>query len=41
MIAMNASADYNFYGAFSLLVSLIWLYLEILNLMGKARGGGR
>jgi uncharacterized YccA/Bax inhibitor family protein len=25
------------YGAFGLMVTLIWLYLEILRLLGKAR----
>jgi len=39
LIAANASEEYNWYGAFGLLISFIWLYLEILNLLGKARGG--
>ena len=40
MIAANADAQYDWYGAFGLLVSMVWLYLEILNVLGKARGGG-
>lgn len=40
MIAANADATYDWYGAFGLLISFIWLYLEILNILGKARGGG-
>lgn len=35
LIAANADADLDWYGAFSLLVSFIWLYLEILRLLGK------
>lgn len=30
--------DYEWYGAFSLLVTLVWLYLEILKLLSKIRG---
>jgi uncharacterized YccA/Bax inhibitor family protein len=29
------------YGGFSLLVTLIWMYLEILRLLSKTRGGSR
>jgi uncharacterized YccA/Bax inhibitor family protein len=39
MIAMKVEATYNWYGAFGLLISMIWLYLEILNIMGRLRGG--
>jgi uncharacterized YccA/Bax inhibitor family protein len=28
-------------GAFGLLVTLVWLYLEILHLLAKLQGGGR
>jgi uncharacterized YccA/Bax inhibitor family protein len=27
------------YGGFSLLVTLVWMYLEILRLLAKLRGG--
>ena len=34
----NGAAKYmEWYGAFALMVTLIWLYLEILRLLGKAR----
>ncbi|HEX4070053.1 MAG TPA: Bax inhibitor-1/YccA family protein [Planctomycetaceae bacterium] len=29
------------YGAFSLMVTLVWMYLEILRLLAKTRGGSR
>jgi uncharacterized YccA/Bax inhibitor family protein len=29
------------YGGFSLLVTLVWMYLEILRLLAKLRGGSR
>ena len=29
------------YGGFSLLVTLIWMYLEILRLLAKLRGGNQ
>jgi uncharacterized YccA/Bax inhibitor family protein len=29
------------YGGFSLLVTLIWMYLEILRLLAKLRGNNR
>lgn len=34
---MNAPKYMEWYGAFGLMVTLIWLYLEILRLLGKAR----
>jgi uncharacterized YccA/Bax inhibitor family protein len=40
LIAMNASHEYDWYGAFGLLISFFWLYLEILNILGRLRGGG-
>jgi uncharacterized YccA/Bax inhibitor family protein len=39
LIAANADASYDWYGAFGLLISFVWLYLEILNILGKLRGG--
>lgn len=33
---MNASKDFEWYGAFSLMVTIIWLYIEILRLLAKA-----
>jgi uncharacterized YccA/Bax inhibitor family protein len=35
--AMGAPKYMEWYGAFGLMVTLIWLYLEILRLLGKAR----
>ena len=35
--AIGAPKYMEWYGAFALMVSLIWLYLEILRLLGKAR----
>lgn len=29
------------YGGFSLLVTLVWMYLEILRLLAKVQGGSR
>jgi len=40
LIASGASHEYESYGAFGLLISFIWLYLEILNILGRLRGGG-
>jgi uncharacterized YccA/Bax inhibitor family protein len=40
LIAANAGAEYDYYGAFGLVLSFVWLYLEILNILGKLRGGG-
>jgi uncharacterized YccA/Bax inhibitor family protein len=39
MIAANADATYNWYGAFGLVISMVWLYLEILSILGRLRGG--
>jgi uncharacterized YccA/Bax inhibitor family protein len=33
----NAPAYMEWYGAFSLMVTLVWLYLEILRLLAKLR----
>jgi len=35
--ALGAPKYMEWYGAFGLMVTLIWLYLEILRLLGKAR----
>lgn len=32
---MNVTKDFEWYGAFSLMVTIIWLYLEILKLLAK------
>ena len=40
LIAANAGAEYDYYAAFGLVLSFVWLYLEILNILGKVRGGG-
>jgi len=40
LIASGANHEYDWYGAFGLLISFIWLYLEILNILGRLRGGG-
>jgi uncharacterized YccA/Bax inhibitor family protein len=37
LIASGAEESYNWYGAFSLLLSFIWLYLEVLRLLLKLR----
>jgi uncharacterized YccA/Bax inhibitor family protein len=37
----RAPAYMEWYGAFALMVTLIWLYLEILRLLGKIKGGRR
>ncbi len=29
--------NYEWYGAFGLMVTLVWLYIEILNLLAKLR----
>jgi uncharacterized YccA/Bax inhibitor family protein len=34
---MNAPKYMEWYGAFGLMVTLVWLYLEILRLLGKTR----
>ncbi|MFO0882260.1 MAG: Bax inhibitor-1/YccA family protein [Candidatus Saccharimonadales bacterium] len=36
--ASKAPKVFEWYGAFGLMVTLIWLYLEILRLLGKVRG---
>jgi len=38
-IGRNASKDYEWYAAFGLMVTLIWMYIEILQLLAKARSG--
>jgi uncharacterized YccA/Bax inhibitor family protein len=40
LIASGAGPEYDWYGAFGLLISFIWLYLEILNILGRLRGAG-
>ena len=37
-VEQKAPAYMEWYGAFSLMVTLVWLYLEILRLLAKARG---
>jgi uncharacterized YccA/Bax inhibitor family protein len=39
--AARAPRYMEWYAAFGLLVTLVWLYLEILRLLGKSRGRGR
>lgn len=34
---MGATQEFEWYGAFSLMVTLVWLYVEILKLLGKTR----
>jgi uncharacterized YccA/Bax inhibitor family protein len=36
-VAMGAPRYMNWYGAFGLMITIIWLYMEILRLLGKAR----
>jgi uncharacterized YccA/Bax inhibitor family protein len=36
-VAMGAPKYMEWFGAFGLMVTLIWLYLEILRLLGKLR----
>lgn len=36
-VAMGSPKYMNWYGAFSLMITIIWLYIEILRLLGKAR----
>ncbi len=36
-VAMGAPKYMNWFGAFSLMVTIIWLYIEILRLLGKTR----
>jgi len=37
LVAVGADAQYDWYMAFAMMLSLIWLYLEVLNLLGKGR----
>lgn len=36
-VAMGAPKHMDWYGAFGLMITIIWLYVEILRLLGKAR----
>jgi len=36
-VAMGAPKYMNWFGAFSLMITIIWLYIEILRLLGKTR----
>jgi uncharacterized YccA/Bax inhibitor family protein len=38
-VQQQAPKYMEWYGGFSLLVTLIWMYLEILRLLAKTRGG--
>ena len=40
-VAYRAPKYMEWYGAFGLLVTLVWLYLEILRLLSKLQGRGR
>ena len=40
-VAAGAPKYMEWYGGFSLLVTLVWMYLEILRLLAKLTGGGR
>ena len=37
LVAARADAQYDWYMAFAMMLSLIWLYLEVLNMLGKGR----
>jgi uncharacterized YccA/Bax inhibitor family protein len=37
-VTAGAPKYMEWYGAFGLMVTLVWLYLEILRLLGNARG---
>ena len=37
LVQQGAPRKYEWYGAFALFVTLIWLYLELLRLLGKLR----
>lgn len=37
MVNSGASKRFEWYGAFALMVTLIWLYIEVLRLLGKTR----
>jgi uncharacterized YccA/Bax inhibitor family protein len=40
-VNMQAPKYMEWYGGFSLLVTLVWMYLEILRLLAKVQGGSR
>ena len=40
-VEARAPKSLEWYAAFGLMVTLIWLYLEILNLLAKLQGGSR
>jgi len=40
-VEQQAPKYMEWYGGFSLLVTLIWMYLEILRLLAKISGGSR
>jgi uncharacterized YccA/Bax inhibitor family protein len=40
-VTMQAPKYMEWYGGFSLLVTLVWMYLEILRLLSKVQGGSR
>jgi uncharacterized YccA/Bax inhibitor family protein len=40
-VRMQAPKYMEWYGGFSLLVTLVWMYLEILRLLAKVQGGSR
>jgi uncharacterized YccA/Bax inhibitor family protein len=40
-VRLRAPKYMEWYGGFSLLVTLVWMYLEILRLLAKLRGGSR
>jgi uncharacterized YccA/Bax inhibitor family protein len=40
-VQMQAPKYMEWYGGFSLLVTLVWMYLEILRLLAKVQGGSR
>lgn len=37
MIAVGVEAEYEWYMAFAMVLAIVWLYLEILNVLGKMR----
>jgi uncharacterized YccA/Bax inhibitor family protein len=40
-VQMQAPKYMEWYGGFSLMVTLVWMYLEILRLLSKLQGGSR
>ena len=40
-VATGAPKYMEWYGAFGMMVTLVWLYLEMLRLLSKMRGGGQ